>query len=230
MKNKLTRLLCLALAVVMLVGLVPMQVEAAPSDKRSIISGYKIQGYPQFPELPDKQQYYVIYKEATRKNRVEICFFDLINTADLKYIMWYGKKKSIEEHFCEVTNDVKYYLTKSNKWVKFESNWGSISSYAYDVMNSNLNIYNAKGNMCVKATKISYVYFKDDLVKCEVGDVFSLKAKSNMTGLTYKSSNTKVATISSKGKLSAKKKGATTITVKAPNGKTASCVVKVKKP
>ncbi|MDD5889409.1 MAG: Ig-like domain-containing protein [Ruminococcus sp.] len=45
--------------------------------------------------------------------------------------------------------------------------------------------------------------------------------------VTFKSSNTKVATVNAKGKVVAKKKGNATITVKA-NGITLKCKVKVK--
>lgn len=63
----------------------------------------------------------------------------------------------------------------------------------------------------------------------------NLKAKKNCTlkvqgkigKVTFKSSNTKVATVNAKGKVVAKKKGNATITVKA-NGITLKCKVKVK--
>ena len=46
--------------------------------------------------------------------------------------------------------------------------------------------------------------------------------------ITYASSNKKVATVSSKGKIKAKKKGKATITVKTSNGKKATCKITVK--
>lgn len=46
--------------------------------------------------------------------------------------------------------------------------------------------------------------------------------------LTWKSSNKKIATVSSKGKITAKKKGSCTITVRSASGKTAKCRVTVK--
>lgn len=48
-------------------------------------------------------------------------------------------------------------------------------------------------------------------------------------GITYKSSNSKVATVNSSGKITAKKKGTATITVKTANGKTAKIKITVKK-
>jgi uncharacterized protein YjdB len=46
--------------------------------------------------------------------------------------------------------------------------------------------------------------------------------------ITWSSSNKKVATVTSKGVVKAKKKGKATITVKSSNGKKATCKVTVK--
>ena len=56
---------------------------------------------------------------------------------------------------------------------------------------------------------------------------YTLKVQGKIGKVTFKSSNTKVATVNAKGKVFAKKKGNTTITVKA-NGITLKCKVKVK--
>lgn len=61
----------------------------------------------------------------------------------------------------------------------------------------------------------------------------ALKVTSKQTGdyvASYKSSNTKIATVNSKGKITAKKKtGKAIITVKLKSGKTAKCTIKVQK-
>lgn len=56
---------------------------------------------------------------------------------------------------------------------------------------------------------------------------YTLKVQGKIGKVTFKSSNTKVATVNAKGKVIAKKKGNATITVKA-NGITLKCKVKVK--
>lgn len=56
---------------------------------------------------------------------------------------------------------------------------------------------------------------------------YALKVQGKIGKVTFKSSNTKVATVNAKGKVVAKKKGNATITVKA-NGITLKCKVKVK--
>ena len=73
-------------------------------------------------------------------------------------------------------------------------------------------------------------------IKLKKGKKFTLKVKSWIPSnasaqykkLTFKSSKKKVATVSSKGQIKAKKKGKTTISVKAGNGKTYKCTVTVK--
>lgn len=69
-------------------------------------------------------------------------------------------------------------------------------------------------------------------VTLKKGKSITLKAKMTPSGssdkLTWKTSNKKVATVSSKGKVTAVKKGTATITVKTSSGKKATCKVTVK--
>ena len=68
-------------------------------------------------------------------------------------------------------------------------------------------------------------------VKLKMTDTLKLKATMKpataLSKLTWKSSNTKVATVSQSGNVKPKKPGTTTITVKTANGKTAKVRVKV---
>ena len=72
----------------------------------------------------------------------------------------------------------------------------------------------------VKLNKTSY--------EMKVGDTFKLKLKG-AKAVAFGSSDTKVAKVSSKGKIRAKKAGTATITVTADNGKTYTCTIKVLK-
>lgn len=82
-----------------------------------------------------------------------------------------------------------------------------------------------KGKVTTKSIKI------DKKLSIRKGKSHSLKAVRNPITATEKlewtSSNSKVAKVTSKGLVRAKKKGTTTITVKSSNGKSAKCKIKV---
>ena len=75
----------------------------------------------------------------------------------------------------------------------------------------------------VKLNKKKAVLKKGKTLKLKA----TLTSKKSTTLLTWKSSNKKIATVSSKGKIKAKKVGTATITVKTHNGKKAKCKIKV---
>ncbi|MDE6023845.1 MAG: leucine-rich repeat protein [Lachnospiraceae bacterium] len=84
----------------------------------------------------------------------------------------------------------------------------------------------------VKAGATS-IKLKDKSVTLGVKETYKLKATiapSTVTiGCTWGVANTKVATVSKSGKVTAKKVGTTTVTVKTANGKKATCKIVVKK-
>ncbi len=95
--------------------------------------------------------------------------------------------------------------------------------------------YTAKCKVKVtKQIKVTGVKLNKTFKKLKKGKTYQLKAvvkPSNATikTVTYKSSNKKVATVSSNGLVTAKKKGTATITVKTKDGKyTAKCKITVK--
>ena len=79
--------------------------------------------------------------------------------------------------------------------------------------------------------EVTGIKFDNTSVKLAIGKTKTLKAtitlKNATTKLTWSTSNNKVATISSTGKITAIKPGEAVITVKTTNGKTAQCKVKV---
>lgn len=87
----------------------------------------------------------------------------------------------------------------------------------------------------VKNTSIKNVSLNKTSVSIEKGKTYTLKATINPSDttdskkLTWKSSNTKVATVDSNGKVTAKGLGTTTITVTTSNGKKATSKITVTK-
>lgn len=104
---------------------------------------------------------------------------------------------------------------------------GSYTIYALDNL-GNEAVYTEKVDV-LKVTKVSLATTQKTLKK---GQTFQLKAAVNPAGvytkLTYKSSNTKIITINSKGKVTAKGRGIATITVLSDNGKKTTCRITVK--
>ena len=97
--------------------------------------------------------------------------------------------------------------------------------------NGNTYIYRVKVQKgIVKTTAISLN--KRSVTLAKKGKSFQLKVKltpvTSQQKITYKSSNSEVVSVSAKGKLTAKKKGTATITVKSGKKKI-TCKVKVKK-
>ncbi len=95
--------------------------------------------------------------------------------------------------------------------------------------------YTAKCKVTVKkAVAVTSVKLNKKSKTLKVGKTYQLKAKvkpknATITDVTFKSSNKKVATVDSTGKVTAKKKGTTVITVTTKDGKyTATCKIKVK--
>ena len=97
--------------------------------------------------------------------------------------------------------------------------------------NGKQQIFNVKvQNKTVKTTALSVK--KKNIILQKKGKTFQLKVNvfpvTSQQKVTYKSSNKKVATVSAKGKITARKKGNATITIKS-GSKKIICKVTVRK-
>lgn len=85
----------------------------------------------------------------------------------------------------------------------------------------------------VKTLKAKKIRLNKKKAVLHVGETLKLKTKLNPKGATakikWKSSKKKVAAVSKKGKITAKKKGKAVITAQLPNGKKTTCKITVKK-
>lgn len=217
MKN-MKRIISL-LMILMLVFLHPLTSYA------SDISGYKPKGYPTFPKI--SQKYYIIYTEGFRNNRLEVCFFNIKKTGELTpTITWSGTGVDCVNGI--ITNDVKYFL-EDGSWIKFEEDYGRVSDNASKIKVSNLNIYNHEGKRVVKKTNIKYIKFTNAKLSLSIGDKLTLSYKTNIAGtVKFKTSASKVVSVTSKGKIKALKKGTATITATAKNGAKSTCKITIK--
>lgn len=127
---------------------------------------------------------------------------------------------------CGLTTTASWEIPINQDLVDAAAN-GFVSSkeiVSYNAKYENVYGYDVSSDDPMIATnKSSVILSKNDSVKLTATIV------GNSSKTTWKSSNPSVAIVDSKGKVTGKKAGTTTITAKA-NGKTASCKVTVKKP
>ena len=125
------------------------------------------------------------------------------------------------------------YTTNSTKAVTVDKN-GFITTKESGVAIITAKTYNGKTAVCkvtVKNAPTSITLNKSSLV-LKAGETFDLNVRFNVGEVsrinTYTSVNTNVATVDSKGIVTAKKTGTTSITARTYNGKQSICTVQVK--
>ncbi len=134
----------------------------------------------------------------------------------------------------------KVSWSSSNKKVATVSKSGKITAKAPGTTTITVKTKNGGYKATCKLTVKKYVKLKSfklnkSSVSINDGKTYTLKAtfspsKASNKNLTWKSSNTAVATVSSKGVVKAVKPGTATITCKSKEtGKTVKCTVKIKK-
>lgn len=117
--------------------------------------------------------------------------------------------------------------------------WKSSNTKVATVSSSGKVTAKAKGTAKIRAINgnaweeakitVKNPYLNKKSITLVKGKSAKLKITGKVGKATFKSNNKKIATVSSSGKIKAKKKGKCTITVKS-NGITMKCKVKVKKP
>ena len=97
---------------------------------------------------------------------------------------------------------------------------------------SRMALQNLRESVTLKAVPVTKVTLSQSTLSLEVGKTATLRATvqpadASANSLTWKSSNTTVATVSDGGVVTAVKKGTATITASAPSGVKATCTVTV---
>ena len=125
-----------------------------------------------------------------------------------------------------------FYTSGNSKAATVDAN-GLVSTKATGVSIVTVKTYNGKTATCqitVKKAPTSITLNKNSIV-LKKGETFDLNVRFNVGEIsrinTYTSANSAVATVDSKGIITAKKTGTTFVTAKTYNGKTAVCTVKV---
>lgn len=147
-----------------------------------------------------------------------------------------GKTASLKATISPSTAYQKVTWISNNTKVATVDKNGNVKGVTPGVTTIKAKAYNGKTVTCkvtVKrpaATKVQLNTTKKTMYK---GQKYTLKAKVSPAkatqSVTWTSSNSKIATVDKKGKITAKNTGTVTITAKASNGKKAKCSVKVVK-
>ena len=128
---------------------------------------------------------------------------------------------------------IKY--SSSNTKIATVDSSGKVTAKAYGTAKINVTAIGRTKTFTVTVKKVpTKITLSSTKKTLGIGEKYTLSVKlspggSYYGGITYKSSNTKVATVNSSGKITAKKKGTAYITVKTVNGKTAKIKITVKK-
>ncbi len=123
----------------------------------------------------------------------------------------------------------------SNTKIATVNSSGKVTAKAYGTAKIYVTVLGQTKTFTVKVKKVpTKVKLSATKKTLGIGEKYKISVSLSPSGayyggITYKSSNTKVATVSSSGKVTAKKKGTAWITVKTINGKTAKIKITVKK-
>lgn len=110
------------------------------------------QKYPQFPS--DGQEYWVIFKEGYRNNRVEMSTCNISSDARNAYIVW-NKSLLLKNADTEkISKPYNQYGLNDNSWEKIGA-YNKFTDYAAEVIASNLDIYDSNGELLLEKTDYS---------------------------------------------------------------------------
>ena len=241
MNNSIKRLL--GLLVLTMILIIPFNVEAKNykvvlsyfAQEGKVLSG-NIEVYNNIVFEKDGIKADVTYKSTDTINHINSLdkktTFTLkkSNKVQAKNKEWYGRK---------YTDDSKVYFSNAEKYkasdiikkleidTSIYSEGESIEVFLYANYS---NTTTSSTEQADKKIAVKSIKLNTSSKTIKVGDTFTLKetiTPSDATNkdVTWKSSDTKIATVDSNGKVKGIKKGTTTITVSSNNGKTATCKV-----
>lgn len=111
-------------------------------------------------DLPFDQQYWVIFREGFRENRIEMSTVDSDMDRQKLCIIWDGGLTlNITDGMSECD---QYYLKRAGEWKQI-GEYEVLSNYATEVIASNLDVYDSEQNLIVPKTDYSDVNI-DELV------------------------------------------------------------------
>ena len=101
---------------------------------------------PEYPE--DGQTYWVIFKEGYRNSRVEMSTCNVLKGSGTPWILW-NRNMTLQGASMEGRVN-QYYLSDEYTWIEMNP-YGIFTDWATEVIASNLDIYDANGNIVLRA-------------------------------------------------------------------------------
>lgn len=101
------------------------------------------------PEPPDhvSQEFFAVFYEKSRDNRIEMSVFDIDGDVNENYIVWSGTGNPLVLYDQSVLRNCDQFYYDGSKWVEFKSGYHRIGDSAKNIISSNLDIRDAKGKM-----------------------------------------------------------------------------------
>ena len=189
----------------------------------------------------------IVFSEDNYYCSIDGVPFDKSKTSICRYPA--GKKDkeyTIPDTVSELSMADEFFYNENLKTIVIPKSVKSIGEYTFVTVDSfPITIKGYKGTAAEEYAKengFKFIEISDPTsvslnktsLALEIGRTYTLiktvSPSNAVTSYTWRSSNTSVATVDSNGKVTAKKAGTATITVKTSNGKTATCKVTVNLP
>ena len=208
--------------------------------EKSLFDMYTLSGCNSLEKIvfsEDNNYYCSIDGVPFDKSKTSICRYP----ADKK-----DKEYTIPDTVSELSMADEFFYNENLKTIVIPKSVKSIGEYTFGTVDSfPITIKGYKGTAAEEYAKengFKFIEISDPTsvslnktsLALEIGRTYTLiktvSPSNAVTSYTWRSSNTSVATVDSNGKVTAKKAGTATITVKTSNGKTATCKVTVNLP
>ena len=182
----------------------------------------------------DKNYYTIGIKDISLTSHTELGVRKENNTSSKEYYKtiknasyaFVVHNKTAQNSFYQIQCDSS--LTSDRNNVSSNAEYDFDKSYAY-VSNNNITLINSGTDIEVQPTSVKLNASSKTILKGKTYTLVSTVTPSNATNkkVTYTTSNSKVATVTSTGTVKAVNYGTADITVKTSNGKTATCKITV---
>lgn len=96
---------------------------------------------------PFEQDYWVIFTEGFRENRVEAASMNSLLPSDSLYIVW-DSSLHLNDTSCSGDGN-QYFLDDNNEWLQIGT-YSHFSDHATNILASNLDVYDSNGNLILQ--------------------------------------------------------------------------------